>query len=113
VTLAVGAVLLAPLCGQIFSCGCTLLQGGQHCNIHHAQPPHCPWCSSVPTGGLFPLGAALAVTALTIWAALKWIRIGFIIGIAAGISGFLFWASLAGLASALASGYPTFFGFQL
>lgn len=39
-----------PMCGLIFSCGCTwsFLGGWKNCNVHFAglRSPRCPWCVS-------------------------------------------------------------------
>lgn len=37
---------ILPICNRLFACGCTVLWAGGEsaCNIHNAQPPHCPWC---------------------------------------------------------------------
>jgi hypothetical protein len=44
---AVTSLLLIDFCNFVYACGCTHLWAGAdaHCNIHNAQPPHCPWCS--------------------------------------------------------------------
>lgn len=54
------AVLMYPLCGWIFRCGCESLWGSaaDHCNIHLARAFHCPWCEHA---GLGALGFALVL----------------------------------------------------
>lgn len=39
-------VFFVQFCDLLFRCGCEALWAGaaQHCNIHNAAPPHCPWC---------------------------------------------------------------------
>jgi hypothetical protein len=52
--LAGAAILFLPLCDLVFDCGCTwpLLGGAEHCNMHAAQPPHCPLCRGPRVYGL-------------------------------------------------------------
>jgi len=42
-------VAILPLCDLHFDCGCTWpgLGGYQHCDIHEAGPPDCPWCADI------------------------------------------------------------------
>ena len=52
-TLLAMLVLIAPLCGLLFDCGCTWPWQGldSHCNIHNPEAAHqCPWCASVLMG---------------------------------------------------------------
>jgi hypothetical protein len=51
--LAVFLIAVAPVCllfinvcNWVYQCGCQSWWAGaaDACNIHHAQPPHCPWC---------------------------------------------------------------------
>jgi hypothetical protein len=37
---------ILPLCNFYFDCGCAALWAGgsEHCDIHTAGPPDCPWC---------------------------------------------------------------------
>jgi hypothetical protein len=48
---------MAPLCGFMFKCGCVWNWAGadSHCNIHHALPPHCPWCAHGKLGYALPM----------------------------------------------------------
>jgi hypothetical protein len=57
--LALTATLHLPLCGALFRCGCVTpwAGGSEHCNIHAAQGPHCPWCAHTGVGA-----AAFGVT---------------------------------------------------
>lgn len=50
---AASGLLLIDLCDAIFGCGCGSLWSGaaEACNIHHATPPHCPWCAHPGWGG--------------------------------------------------------------
>jgi len=44
--LAVTGVLMFSICGALFRCGCKGPWSGaaEHCNVHAAQGPRCPWC---------------------------------------------------------------------
>ena len=44
--LALAGAALYPFCGLAFRCGCEAMWMGaaEHCNIHAAVGPHCPWC---------------------------------------------------------------------
>ena len=48
---------MAPLCGFMFKCGCVWNWAGADslCNIHHALPPHCPWCAHGKLGYTLPI----------------------------------------------------------
>ena len=56
-------VLMTPLCGLMFDCGCTWPWMGldSHCNIHDQAAMHqCPWCVSL-LAGMVSLGLAVIV----------------------------------------------------
>jgi hypothetical protein len=67
---AITSVWFINFCAFVFSCGCHSLWAGaaEHCNIHNALPPHCPWCVQ---DGLYGLGAysamVLAQAAVVFW----------------------------------------------
>ena len=63
--LGVTLVFFVDLCDLVFDCGCRSLWNGAaaHCNIHHALPPHCPWCLHPLTGGATAFFAAAAAQA--------------------------------------------------
>ncbi|MBQ0725367.1 MAG: hypothetical protein KBT50_06165 [Cycloclasticus sp.] len=55
VTVVAALILITPLCGVLFNCGCTWPWAGleSHCNIYEPQVEHpCPWCASLLTGAL-------------------------------------------------------------
>ena len=54
IVVTVTSVFTDPLCGALFRCGCVTLWGGaaDHCNIHAAAGPHCPWCKSSALGAM-------------------------------------------------------------
>ncbi|HSB61112.1 MAG TPA: hypothetical protein VLI67_05295 [Vicinamibacteria bacterium] len=58
--LAVTGVLMFSICGALFRCGCRALWSGaaEHCNVHAAQGPRCPWCEHPVLGA-----AGFALTA--------------------------------------------------
>ncbi|MEW5979409.1 MAG: hypothetical protein AB1898_26740 [Acidobacteriota bacterium] len=60
---------MAPLCDWLFDCGCTWLWSGagDHCNIHHPAPPHCPWCSYGNTGFVLSFLGLLGGTFVSAW----------------------------------------------
>ncbi|MGR9114139.1 MAG: hypothetical protein ACU85E_00090 [Gammaproteobacteria bacterium] len=63
ITLAAALIVITPLCGYLFQCGCTWPWAGldSNCNIRDpAAPYHCPWCASTLSGWLSTI---LAVTA--------------------------------------------------
>ena len=51
----IALILLLPFCGLLFGCGCTLLTGLKHCNIHDPLPPNCPWCSGSLASQFLPV----------------------------------------------------------
>ena len=55
-------ILITPLCGFLFDCGCTWPWSGldSMCNFYKQNTIHkCPWCASSITGGL-SVGASIA-----------------------------------------------------
>ncbi|ORU90576.1 MAG: hypothetical protein A6F71_06325 [Cycloclasticus sp. symbiont of Poecilosclerida sp. M] len=63
ITVLVALVLITPLCGLMFDCGCTWPWAGleSHCNIHNPQVVHqCPWCVSTFAGAA-SVGLAIAL----------------------------------------------------
>ena len=68
-TLIITVIIITPLCGFLFQCGCDWPWSGldSDCNFYqpHAQY-HCPWCASMVTGvlstGLAIITGILAAT---------------------------------------------------
>jgi len=62
-TWATAAVLVAPLCGASFGCGCDWpwAKFFWACNaiVHNTPPPHCPWCTH-PLTAILSIGISLA-----------------------------------------------------
>lgn len=63
---ALVAVVLLPLCGVAFGCGCSwpFFGGSEHCNMHNPAPPHCPVCTQPWSYGL---GFSASLYALSWW----------------------------------------------
>lgn len=125
-TVTIALIVITPLCGLLFDCGCTWPWAGleSHCNIHNSAAVHqCPWCVSTLAGagsvGLAVLigfllsikptnagydmrGSALAVTrqAPTMPAFIK--------RVSTGLLGFLVIAIATGWLSGYLQGYPYF-----
>jgi len=56
-------ILVTPLCGFLFDCGCTWPWSGLNskCNFHQQNAVHkCPWCASWITGWL-SVGVSIAL----------------------------------------------------
>ena len=67
VTLMTTLVVVTPLCGLIFLCGCNWPWSGldARCNFYRADAEHqCPWCASLVTG-LLSTGSAISCGVLT------------------------------------------------
>jgi len=118
-TLAWGALLVTPICGWVFSCGCNWPWAGlaAHCNyfLASAPPPHCPWCVQ-PVLGLTAIGFALAAgafLALRRRPSSERTPLAFIDWVLCGTAGFIVTLLAAGLFTALAVDYPSFLGFLL
>jgi len=120
---AFAAVFVTPYCGYLFECGCTWPWAGldAHCNIHDAYAEHrCPWCASLPAGGLsmlaiLGLSYAAATHPLGNWTgALEESSRSprsfavFASGFLNGIVAFLIAGFVTAWLAALWTGYPTF-----
>jgi hypothetical protein len=67
VTLITTVIIVTPLCGFIFQCGCDWPWLGLDvgCNFYKPGAVHrCPWCASTATG-LFSTGLAIISSVLT------------------------------------------------
>lgn len=53
VAFAVAGVFFIIECDWIYDCGCRAWWNGaaEHCNIHNAEGPRCPWCVQGGIGG--------------------------------------------------------------
>jgi len=106
--LALTATLHLPLCGALFRCGCVTpwTGGSDHCNIHAAHGPHCPWCAHPGVGSAgFGLTLASPVAAYVLVR-----RRGASLSTAtlAAVAAVPLAALLAGAATWLATDYPHF-----
>jgi hypothetical protein len=65
VALLVCSFFFIDVCGLVFGCGCRSLLAGAAaaCNVHHASPPHCPWCAHPAAGGAVAFAAMAGVQA--------------------------------------------------
>jgi hypothetical protein len=110
------AVMMLPMCGRMFSCGCSLLTAAKYCNIHDPAAPHCPWCQShawagtsfvamLGAGGLGALGG-MALGRLHGWRRL-------LAGMGLGVVAAFVMGSLSGLIVAVAYRYPTWWGMRV
>ncbi len=69
ITLMIGLIVITPLCGLMFDCGCTWPWAGldRHCNIYDEnQRDQCPWCVSLVFGYLFA-GIPLLISSVFTW----------------------------------------------
>lgn len=67
VTFITTVIIVTPLCGLIFQCGCDWPWLGldDGCNFYNPGAEHqCPWCASMVTG-LFSTGLAMISSVLT------------------------------------------------
>jgi len=112
------SVLVTPLCGLWFSCGCGWPWGDFFfaCNaIVNTPVPHCPWCVDSLTA-ITSIGVSLAAGALAAWkirpsASNAFVGILYRSGVGTAI--FVDVLFMAGWLTALATGYPSFLGIRL
>jgi hypothetical protein len=101
---ALTSVLFINFCHLVFQCGCRSLWGGaaDHCNIHTAGVPHCPWCTS--DAGSVSFAAIVLVQALIAF----WPGGGGFPGRLAGaVAAFPVVGGICALVSGLVTGYWT------
>ena len=110
-TLVVVVVTALPLCGQMFRCGCTFA-GAAHCNIHHATPPHCPWCAHDSRAFYASFAAIIPLAAGAIFAITRR-RKSLLLGTLTGVAAYVVVALISGFITARTMGYATFFGFNI
>lgn len=113
VLLVVGATA-HPICAFQFDCGCRPMGfgGTDHCNVHEASTPDCPWCTGGPVrlawvGAIIavPIALAFRVGKKRSWSAGR--------SILAALGAYVVGALVAGIAAALVTGYPTWLGLSL
>ena len=111
-TSVIVSILVTPLCGFLFDCGCTWLWSGldSKCNFHQHNAVHkCPWCALSITGWLsvglsIASGAFVAVSPLSILG--DSVRNESFIRILLGTMTFLCVAVLTGWLAAELQNYP-------
>jgi hypothetical protein len=105
-------VTLYPICGAVFRCGCNIVRGATHCNVHRPGVPHCPWCSA--TGRVVGANFAviLSATAGAAYSGVRWRRRAWA-GVIGGVLGYLLSTAVVTLVTALAVGYPVWLGVRL
>ena len=69
ITLIISLIIVTPLCGFLFQCGCDWPWAGldSKCNFYKLDAEHkCPWCASIITG-LLSTGTAIVAG---VWASI-------------------------------------------
>lgn len=114
-TLAFALVVVTPLCGALFRCGCTWPWAGldRHCNVHDpADPAHCPWCVHPRVAAAtFAVSAALGVVAawgLPVARRRPWLASSVRAGV--GVAVYALGSTIGAWWIARAVGYPHFLG---
>lgn len=70
VAAGVTSVFFIQYCDLLFACGCQAhwAAAADHCNIHNAEPPHCPWCIQDSASGRWSFRLTIASQAiLALW----------------------------------------------
>ena len=68
--LGVTYIFFINWCDFVFNCGCNSLWAGaaDHCNVHNANPPHCPWCVEHGRYGSVAFGAiSVGQASIALW----------------------------------------------
>ena len=70
---SITCLLFINYCNLVYQCGCVSWWAGaaDHCNIHAALPPHCPWCANI-TAGSSSFVVVIAAQALAAFAPGGW-----------------------------------------
>lgn len=118
-TAGAAALLLTPLCGLWFSCGCDWPWSGlhTHCNALRAgaPEPHCPWCVNPMVAGaaigFAALIASLAVMAVCALPARR--SAAMLLAWGSGIAAFTLALAFAGWITAILTDHPSFLGMPL
>jgi hypothetical protein len=120
-TFLIALIVITPLCGLMFDCGCTWPWDGLHRNCNFYEPramAKCPWCVSLAAGftsvvlsiccgvwgASIDLSTAFSATGLKIWPKRSWGIPGYIQRICRGLLIFLLTAVLSGWATASLQG---------
>ena len=70
VALGITSVLFIQYCDLLFDCGCQAhwAAAADYCNVHNAEPPHCPWCAGDGASGRWSFRLIIASqTILALW----------------------------------------------
>jgi hypothetical protein len=97
----------------MYNCGCTLMEGARHCNVHHSSGPRCPWCAGGLWRFLGSIGVIYLLSCTTVAATMWRFRMGYGAGLAIGLIASSVWGGIVGLLVALTARYPIWFGLRL
>ena len=119
-TLIIIVIIITPLCGFLYQCGCEWPWAGldAKCNFYKLHAEYkCPWCASMPTGILSIGGAIIAglwaaTVSLPVYAEQKIIKV-ITLRIIFGTMVFVLLASFFTGLAALYQGYPLGIGSKL
>lgn len=112
VTLLVTLIVVTPLCGLLFQCGCDWPWAGldSGCNYYQADAEYrCPWCASMITGIIATGGAVMAAVLMSGVKSerlIAWPGKEIAIRIFAGLAVFIVMAVLAAVIAAWWQDYP-------
>ncbi len=110
--LLIALVLITPLCGFVFQCGCDWPWSGldEKCNFHRNIQPSCPWCVSYVTGFLatvFAIMAGLWASSVNHLSGKTEIKIiNWFVDVFIGVLVFVLTATTLAIISAFWKGYP-------
>ncbi len=113
ITLIISLIIVTPLCGLIFQCGCDWPWAGldSFCNFYKFDAEHkCPWCASIIMGVLSTGTAIFAgvwVSILSLWSLTRQNPVKeVLIRIVFGLMVFVAVAFLMAMVAAQWQGYP-------
>jgi hypothetical protein len=119
-TLITTLILITPLCGLLFQCGCNWPWLGldDRCNFYQtAEKHHCPWCASKITGllsiGLAIIGGVLTTMTVALPLVVNRSLTEVAVRIALGLTIFVLVALLTGGFAAIGQNYPLGVGFVM
>ena len=97
------SLFFIDFCNLVFQCGCRSLWAGaaDHCNIHMAGAPHCPWCSSAVLGDTAFAAILVAQAVVAFWPG-SW---SWMMRLLAAIAAFPIVGAVAAVISGWMSGY--------
>jgi hypothetical protein len=106
------SITLYPICGASFQCGCNIVGGAAHCNVHRPGVPHCPWCAASGWVVGADFAVILGATGAAAYAGLRWRRRVWV-GVTSGVIAYVLSTAVVTLVTALAVGYPVWFRVKL